>query len=569
MKKHSIADRILFACACTFAFALLEPCAVAQNIPTPGQVREQLRTPPSLPTTGAPSVAPTLPPAAGSSVAPGGRAVLVSGFDISGNHSVESAVLQQVIAGYVGRPLTLAEIYDAADELTRYYRTSGYTLASAYVPEQKIGAGIIRIEILEGTLGAVKIEGTGRTRPGFLNWQLDRLRSGEVLRNEPLENELLLLNDIPGLHARAVVQPGTEFGKSDLVLKTDEKRFDGGAQYDNYGRESIGESRLLGNAGLNGLLGYGDRLDLNAVYAEGDLLHYGRAGYSLPITRWGTRASIYYAAYEYQVDAKKLGFPDLDIAGDGDNFGIRIDHPFWRSRTTNLYFGFGLDRTNTDQRDKTAPAAILHTKQNLTLANFSAYFSYLASDESYSTIGANLSTNFEGNPLNRTAQGQFRDLENNAQTAKLQLDLSHYRKLYRQLAWSTRFSGVASINPLVDLERFRIGGANSVRGFASSELAGDSGFLLSTELQHPVPFVTALPTLVKVFFDTGRVYHKNYNLRAIAHQGESISGAGLGLQTSLYGKFFFDVAIAEPIGAHDTSDTDRGPRVWANVSAKF
>lgn len=569
MKKRSIASRFLGSSLYLWAAILPQQAVYAQQVPTPGEVREQLRTTPGLPTSTGPSVAPALAPAAGTGVAPGGRTVLVGGFDISGNRSIESAALQQVIAGYTGRPLTLAEIYDAADELTRYYRTEGYTLATAYVPEQKIGAGVIRLEILEGTLGEVKVEGTRRTRPEFLIWQLDRLRAGEVLRNEPLENELLLLNDIPGLQAKALVRPGTEFGNSDLVVTTQEKRFDGGLQYDNYGRESIGESRFQGNAGLNGLLGYGDRLDLNAVYAEGDLLHYGRAGYSLPITPWGTRASVYYASYEYDVHTTRLGFPGLDIEGEGDNFGLRVDHPFWRSRTKNLYFGFGLDRNNTDQRDETSPAAIVHTKQNLTLANFSTFFSYLADDQSFSTIGANFSTNFRSNPLNRGAQGQFLDLENNAQTAKLQFDLSHYRTLYRQLAWSTRFTGVTSVNPLVDLERFRIGGPNSVRAFASSELAGDSGFFLSTELQHPLPFMPAMPTIVKAFFDTGRVYRKNFNLRAFEHQSESISGAGLGLQTSAYGKIFFDVALAQPIGAHDTSDTDNGVRFWANVSAKF
>lgn len=553
--------------SCLWAILLtgLQFPASAQNVPTPGQVREQLRPPAPVPTQPPPGLAPTVESASPLGVPPGGRAVLVSGFEITGNRGIDTAVLQEAIAGYVGQPLTLAQIYEVADVLTRLYRNRGFTLASAYVPEQKIQSGVIRLEVLEGTLGAVKAETTGRTRPGFVNWQLDRLHAGDVLRNEPLENELLLLNDIPGLQAKAVVRPGADYGTSDLVVTTTEDRFDGDVRYNNYGRESIGEERLEGTAGLNGLLGYGDRLDVNAVYAEGDMLHYVRGGYSIPVSPWGTRASVYYASWEYVVGTAKLGFPGLVIEGDGQNWGVRVDHPLWRSQTVNLSLGFGLDRTNTEQRDETVPSAIVPSRQNLTLANFSAFFSYAAQDNSFSTIAANFSTNFNSADLEQANTA----VEDNAQTAKLQLDLTHYRPLYQQLALATRFTGVVSVDPLVDLERFRLGGPASVRAFASSELAGDSGFMFTAELQHPIPIFTGIPMLFKAFVDTGRVYQKHYNLRGLQRQNESISGAGLGLQATVYNRIFIDVAIAEPFGAHETQDTNRGLRFWTNVSARF
>ncbi|MGD9603223.1 MAG: ShlB/FhaC/HecB family hemolysin secretion/activation protein [Gammaproteobacteria bacterium] len=557
------ASRVLLATlAC---LGVLSSAAWAQAVPTPGQVREQLRPTPTVPTTTPPSVSAPAPGAA-AGVPTGGRAVLVSAFEISGNRAIGTDELQQVIAPFAGRPLTIAEIYEAADALTRHYRTQGYTLASAYVPQQKISSGVIHIEILEGTLGAVQVEGTRRTRAAFVNWQLDRLHPGEPLRDEPLQNELLLLNDIPGLDAKAVVRPGAEFGSSDLVLTAQEDLFDANARYNNYGRESIGEERLEAGAGLNGLLGVGDRLDVNGVYAEGDLLHYGRLAYSLPVSPWGTRASVYYAAWDYKVNSKRLGagLELLDIAGEGDNFGVRVDHPVWRTTTHNLYVGFGIDRTNTDQRER---AFGTRTQQDLTLASVNALFTYLAPDQSFSTLGATFSTNFNGAEREIVPPGIL-GVENNAQTAKLQFDLSHYRPVFRQLSLLTRFTGVVSVDPLVDLERFRIGGPNSVRGYAAAEFAGDSGYFLSFELQHPIPFVTAVPTLLKGFFDTGTVHNKNHNLLGVK-DSQSLSGAGVGLQTSLYQKIFIDLAVAQPIGAHDSSDTDRGARFWMNVSANF
>lgn len=537
----------------------------AQAVPTPGQVREQLRAPQRPAPTPDTSVAPTRP--SPTAVAPGGKAVLVTGFEITGNRAIPTAELQEVLTGFTGRPLTLAEIYDAADALTRHYRTQGYTLASAYVPEQKIGGGIIRLEMLEGTLGQIRAEGTGRTRPEFLAWQFDRIKPGEVLRDAPLEHEMLLLNDLPGLDAKAIVRPGSEFGTSDLVLATTEKFIDGDVRLNNYGRETIGEWRAEGNLGLNGLAGIGDRLEFNAVYAEGDLLHYGRIAYSATVSPAGTRSSIYFSSFDYEVNSNKLpaNLQLLEIDGEGDNYGFRIDHPFWRSRNRNLTFGIGIDRTLTRQYDRLFQT---EDSQHLTLGSFSAQFSYLAGDNSFSTLGATLSTNFNAADRELNPQTGFLEVENNAQTAKLQIDMSHYRTLYRRLAMSATFTGVASVDPLMDLERFRLGGPNSVRAYAPAELAGDEGFVLRTELIHPLPYITFAPTYVKAFFDTGRVYNKNHNLLGV-EEAQSLSGAGFALQTSVYQRLFVDVTLAQPIGAFDTSDTDRGVRLWANISANF
>lgn len=538
--------------------------ALAQVVPTPGTVLEPLRPQPTLPTTPAEPLTTTPAERAASTGVPaGGKQIQVQRFVITGNAAIATEDLAQVVAPYEGQMLTLFEIYDVADRITHYYRTHGYLLASATVPEQKVSSGVITLEVIEGKLGAIEVQGNDHYKTSFVEWQLNEVKIGEALRTEPLERELLLLNDMPGLDARAVVQPGAEYGTSDLVVETDDQLADGALRLNNYGRESIGEARLEGDAGLNSLLGYGDRLEFNGVYAEADLLHYGRVGYSIPVTAYGTRLGVYYASYDYSVDSKKLGalFSLLDIDGEGDNFGASVLHPFWRSRTKNLYFGIAFDRTVTTQDESTFGT---QSKADIGVGIFTALFNYLAPDNSFSTAGWALSTNFDKNkrdPLTLLP-------ENNAQTAKLQLDFSHYRTLYQQLALYARFSGVASVDPLVDLEQFRIGGPTNVRAFPSSELAGDSGYFVSAELQYPVTFVPSVNMLFKAFVDNGRVYRKNHNLIGV-EKSESLTGVGVGLQTFAYRHYQVDLSLAYPLGAHEASDNDHGVRFWAGLSANF
>jgi hemolysin activation/secretion protein len=536
----------------------------AQAIPTPGAVQEQLRPRATVPSTPSGTVQSPPAPSAAAGVPAGGPQVQVQRFEITGNSSIPTETLHAVVAPYEGKAMTLLEIYDVADLVTRHYRTAGYTLASAFVPEQEVSSGVIRLEVIEGRLGEVRVEGAKRLRPGFVRWQLNELKTGEVVRDAPLTKEALLLNDLPGVEAQAVLLPGSAFGSSDLVVKARERWLDGSVGYDNYGRESIGEERLTGQLGLNGLLGVGDRLDVSAVYAEADLLHYGRLAYSVPVSPWGTTAQVYYSSYDYAVDSKKLGpgFSVLDIDGEGDNFGVNFQHPVWRSARKNLFVGLGYDRTVTFQEETTFGSEF---KQHIGVAALSALFDYVGTDRSYSTASASLRTNFQGNERDTV----LRTLDNNAQAARLQLDLSHWRPVWRELSALLRFSGVLTPDPLLDTEQFRLGGPASVRAYPSSELAGDEGFFASLELQHPVRMFPGLSgQVVKAFVDTGRVYRKNHNLLGV-EASESLSGVGLGYQAVAFGRATVDATLAYPLGQHESSDDDDGLRFWTGVTVNF
>lgn len=547
---------------------------LAQDI-SPGVVRDQLRTQPVIPPTPDKQIPKATAPANTVGVAPGGRQIQVQRFDITGNTAIPTEELHQVVAPYEGTSMTLLEIYDVADKLAYYYRNRGYTLASAFVPEQQVLSGVITFEIIEGKLGTVRTEGLTRTKEKFVQWQVNELKSGDVVRNAPLERELLLLNDVPGLDTNAVIVPGDEFGTSDLVLKSVEKRYDASIGMNNYGRESIGEWRVQADAALNGMLGYGDRLAFSGAYAEADLMHYGRLAYSVPVSAWGTRAEVYYSTFDYSVDAKKLGpdFADLDIDGEGDNFGISILHPVWRAQNKNLFLGIGYDRTVTRQTSDVGGVPDDDRNLDIGLAVFTALFNYIAPDGSYSSLGAAFSTNFD-RPERRADVdpanfGFDTRLENNAQTAKLQLDMSHYRLLWRQLAGLARFTAVASPDPLNDLEQFRIGGPNGVRAYPVSEFGGDRGFTATGELQHPVNLFPGLyEQRVKAFVDTGRIYRKNHN-RLGVRQTDSLTGVGVGYNAMAFGRVTVDATLAYPLSARNASDGDDGLRFWTGITANF
>ena len=64
------------------------------------------------------------------------EALLVRRFKVDGPPIVDEVEVQAVLAPYEGRKLTIAQIYEAADQATTIYRAHGYMIAKVYVPAQ-------------------------------------------------------------------------------------------------------------------------------------------------------------------------------------------------------------------------------------------------------------------------------------------------------------------------------------------------------------------------------------------------------------------------------------------------
>ena len=380
--------------------ALLATCVMTaawtQELPTPGTVQEQFKDRSPVPVRpGAPSLE-TPSTASPGSVAPGGRTILIERFEVSGNTVIDDATVAAVVQPFEGRSLTLFEIYEVADALTALYRERGYSVATVTVPAQKVSSGVVLLEVVEGRIGSVSVDGNTIYRDQYLENYTQSIQAGDVISQRGLERELLLLNDLPGLSAKAVVKPGEDFGDSNLILQVEDDRFEYAARFNNYGRTSIGEWKVEGDIAINSPLGIGDRIDLGIVHAEGGMLDYFSGRYSIPILYRGTRASLYFSRFDYEVDSDELplGFQGLDLSGDGDNFGVNIFHPLIRSRYQNLFVGVGFDRTITRQLTRSLG---LKDKTDIGLMVLSAIYSRVNQNNSFTTLSGVFSTNFNEN----------------------------------------------------------------------------------------------------------------------------------------------------------------------------
>ena len=110
--------------------------------------------------------------------------IVPSRFKIAGVESIPFELVAAEFAPLTNREVTVAELLQAANKVTQIYQAKGYPLSFAFVPAQTFQDNIVEINVVEGYVSTVKIEGN----PGASE---ERLRSiAEQLKEDrPLSRD--------------------------------------------------------------------------------------------------------------------------------------------------------------------------------------------------------------------------------------------------------------------------------------------------------------------------------------------------------------------------------------------
>lgn len=520
----------------------------AAQPPTPGQVRESLKPgvgplekEAPLPEIKLP-VAPPPPPV-------DERRVRIERFVIEGNTVFSEDELRAVIADWAGAELTLSEIYGVADLLTNFYQSRGYSLAIVTVPAQKMQAGILRLEVVEGRVGKLVFAGNQRYSADFLARQLDLVRPGAILRFAELEREVLLLNELPGLVARSVLQPGEAYGTSDISFNIEETRAAALVTFDNHGPEVVGKGRAGVDFTINNPGKFGDLLTLGYTHSQSNLLRQGRIGYGLPLHPSGTRLQLSYSRAEYDVGGE---FVHLGIDGRSETARLQVSQPLLKDRRTSLSWLLG----GAHIKGRSDLSGLPLSDDEVSFLETGLNFSHRHRHGGVSALSGMLATNFRGNGAGDRAT---------ALPPRLELKGSYEHPFSHGWSGLVRGEAVLTTDPMPDSNKYNLGGPTSVRGFVSSRVRGDQGALGSLELKHLSRF-TAADLQLRGFFDAGTV--SSHDLPGAPGASESLTGAGAGLSAVVANRYVLDLQWAKPLDGKESGE-GRNAQFWLNLSAGF
>jgi hemolysin activation/secretion protein len=520
--------------------------AAQQSAPTPGTIQDSLgvRRPefPSAP----PQV---VFPREGERVQQdryGGR-FLVHGFRIAGNTVFNEARLKRLLERFLDLHLNLYDLNKAADAITRFYQDNGYPVARAVIPAQRVENGVVRIEVVEGSISSVVFEGNERYSKDFLAARTGALSVGNLATLVDLERSMLLLNDLPGLRARSTLQPGPEFGTTDAIISIEEKPAAATLSLNNYGRRDAGEWRADVGGELNNPLGIGDQLSAKLIRAQDGSTEARRFAYNLPLSSNGLRLGASQTTVDYRVGG---GFAALDIRGSVKNTDMMLTYPWQRSRTRNVYVGGGVRRTETRQTALGTPVSA--SRLNV----FTAFIAgnWVHPDSSATNLSAQFTGNLKDNPGTGANAERMRQ--------KIDLDFNHLAGVSNHWDLFTRLNVVEAGGAMPDTEKMSLGGPDSVRGYGPAELRGDEGWLATAELRRAFN-VGSLFGVGTLFLDRGGV-----RSRGFAGQ-DKLASAGAGVSVMPWRDTRIRLEWARPTTRRTPSDGKDGGRVWLSISLSF
>ena len=412
---------------------------------------------------------------------PLGMAVTIQQVVFNGNTVFDEAILQSLAEPYLEKVIDVAEIEALRFKITQYYIQQGYVNSGALVPQQTLKDGILKVEIIEGQLNEINIEGEGWLNPDYIRSRLYRDEPFNV--NELQERYLLLLNDplIQNLNANYKALP--EMGQSALDLTVTRARpYQIALHYNNYNPPSIGAEQIQVEGWVRNLTGWGDKFNFYYDNSEGAETYDG--GFSIPLTSQGTLFEFYFDIGRSSIVEEPLA--EVDIQSKVQNYIWTLSHPFYQDSQQSLTLGvsFASRRSKTSILNEDFSFLTGEDSGRTKVTVIRAFQEYMARFESQ-VLAFRSTFNIGIDAFDSTIHENKRIQDSEFFSWLGQLQYAY--KLGDQGAQIRLRSNMQiSDQTLLPQERMAIGGIYSVRGYRENELVRDNGYTGSIELHYPL-----------------------------------------------------------------------------------
>jgi len=488
-------------------------------------------------------------------------------YRVEGNSLLSNKTIEGAVYPYLGPQRVVGDIDEAANNLERAYRDAGYPTIFVAVPEQDVVGGVVRLQVLEGRIDRVRVEGARHFTPSGIRESLPSLQHGEVLHVPTMQQELNALNAAsPDRKVTPVLKPGREPGTVDVDLKVrDESPLHGLVELNNYNSANTSESRLSASLSYDNLWQRQHSLSLQWQIAPQDIGEVNVLAATYVMPWFDTRNKFAFYAINSHSDVASVA--DTNVIGNGKIFGARFIAPLPSGLRTSQSFTTGVDYKDYSEIIRLDPENRIDTPIDYAvwLLQYDATRFGEKSQTQWSA-SANFGIRGIGNSDQEFSDKRFRA---SANFSYLRAQVRRIDYLRGDWQLTSRLSGQVTDSPLINNEQLSAGGENSVRGYYESQALGDSGVVGGLEIKTPGLYrrQDVIETLrLLVFLEGARLRVRD----ALPDQDNSVSlaSAGLGLEMQVWRAI--DLAIDWAYLLEANGDLERGDnRIHMGLQWKF
>ncbi|MBE7381738.1 MAG: ShlB/FhaC/HecB family hemolysin secretion/activation protein [Leptolyngbya sp. SIO1E4] len=484
----------------------------------------------------------------------------VTDVQVTGSTLFEEATLDEIVAPYENREVTLRELQEAADAITQRYLNEGYITSRAIIGTQTIVDGVVQIQVLEGELEEIVVEGTETLQ----NYVRNRVALGGTrpLNQARLEDQLRLLRVDPMFeNVEASLRAGSGVGKSRLIVRVTEASTIGGSVFtDNYSPPAVGDVRFGTRLEFRNLAGLGDTFFGAATLTNTYGSRVYEVGYRVPINPMNGTILLRYAPNDFRITSRDQPTFDLDTEGSTDIYEVSLRQPLIRTPRNEFALSLGY----RFREGSTLISDIITDDSRISVFSFGQDYVHRDINGAWA-LQSQFRLGTERSEDTSLAAGDERDFFSwIGQVQRVQrLGRDHLMILQGSLQLSP--------DTLPGSEQFFIGGGLSVRGYDQNQRFGDNGIRFSIEDQITVtrdesglPFFQITP-----FLEGGYIWNTDSETRVT--DNNFMLGTGVGLLFNISDQFNARADFAYPLVDVQELSTDdpRGLRFHFNVGYRF
>lgn len=483
-------------------------------------------------------------------------------IQIEGAQTLPAEEFRPLYQNLVGQEVTVSNILNVADAIEDVYRRAGYVLTHAFVPPQRVRNGVFTINVVEGYVASVTVEGGDPATQALVRSYVEPVVNVRPLSLAAMERALLLANDLPGITASGVLRPAPSVpGASELVVSIAEQKTSGGLAVNNRGSRFQDVWTLGGNVAVNGLVGVGDQLAASYSTSPNALEKTsGQVRYRRPVGTDGMTASMIVTATRGEPGSSLKPF---NLVTTSLAVGPRVSYPLIRTRAESLSLdgGFTVQQANVE----TLGTPFSHDQWRV--ADLALTYSRIA-------LGGSWSASFDGAEglgiLGATPDGTATLSHPGAATefTKLIASFRHIRTLIGPVSLALSGQGQYAFAPLVAGEQITFGGAALGRGYDPGAVTGDQGAGGSAELRWDEHFPSYHLETVEpyVYYDTGKVWNFHPNQGG----GQSVNSVGVGIRFFLPYAISADFEVSRTLRAVPGSDNgQKSTKLLMDAAIRF
>ncbi len=373
--------------------------------------------------------------------------------------------IQNISNSVIGKYVSIEDLEKLILDFNYLYATKGYVTARAFLPVQNVSEGVVRINLVEGTVGHISVENNRWTSDSYIKKRVSA-KDGELFKIIELEQDVIKFNRYnDGVKLKANLKKGENQGETDIVLETEEKfPFHVIGLMDNAGRKTIGELRGGLMIYADSLFKQRDRLSIGSYVSRHSVTPF--ADYNIPVNKYDGKVGFLFSSSYAHIGEGP--YKIFDIESRSFNYSLYYTHPLIRKpnfeltsysainyKTATTYFGGYNINNDKITSFETALNARLDTKRGIWYLNQGVYQAFPIFDE------ASKYFKYTGSLIRLH-------------------DFGH--GVVGQLRGMYQFSP-QDVIPYID--QFQAGGLATIRGYSEGLLLGRSGYIISGELLFP------------------------------------------------------------------------------------